>query len=107
MPYSRQRPRIAPTGRIALRLTPEQRDLFLGSGHLPKDLGHVLHRAAVRQGKLMVRLSREELDTLIAAGAKVSPSDAAAERNLDTLLRYLESLADRFEDASDEVVQPE
>lgn len=102
MPYSRQHPRVAATGRIAARLTPTQRDAFLACPELPKDLGHALHRTPVRQGKLNVRLSRAEVDVLIAVGAKVPARDAAAERNLDTLLHYLESLADRFSEPIEE-----
>jgi hypothetical protein len=97
MPYSRQRPRIPATGRIAVRLTPAQRDVFLASPGLAKDLGHQLHRAPVREGKLAVRLTRAELDALIAVAAGVPVANPEADRALDTLLRYLEDLADQFE----------
>lgn len=96
MPYSRQRPRLAPTGRVAVRLTPPQRDQFIHSGDLPAGLGQALHRAVVREGKLSVRVTRDELDLLIRAGAKLRPADRRAEREMDTLLRYLEGLEDRF-----------
>lgn len=96
MAYLRQRPRIPATGRVTVRLTPAQRDLFIGSAATPKNLSHALHRAAVREGKLAVRLDRELLDTLILAAAKLPAADRKSERSIETLLRYLESLADRF-----------
>lgn len=101
MPYSRQRPRLAPTGRITVRLTPAQRDLLLASSHTPKDVAHALHRASVREGKLGVRVTRASLDALILAAAQLPTVDREAERALDGLLRYLESLADRFADPPD------
>lgn len=96
MPYSRQRSRIAPTGRVAVRLTPAQRDLFIHSAAVPRELGHHLHHAVVRRGKLQVRVSRAELDALIAAAANTRASDAPGERALAALLRYLEGIEDRF-----------
>lgn len=65
---------------------------------LPASLGHALHRAPVREGKLGVRMSRENLDTAIASLARVPAEGRDEERELDALLRYLETLADRFED---------
>ena len=96
MPYSRQRPRIAPTGRVTIRLNTVQRDLFTGADATPKSLMHTLRRAPVREGQLSVRVDRETLDALIAIAAKAHASDRKAERELDALLSYLESLADRF-----------
>jgi hypothetical protein len=48
-----------------------------------------------------VRLTREELDALIAAAAQMPAHDAKADRALGTLLRYLEAAADRFEEPDD------
>jgi hypothetical protein len=58
----------------------------------------VLHHAHVERGELSVRLNRESLDALIASAAAIKPEGLAADRAIDTLLRYLESLADRFEE---------
>ena len=58
MPYLRQRQRIAPNGRVAVRLNPGQRDVLLRSPHIPKDLGHLLHHAPVKKGKLEIRTDR-------------------------------------------------
>jgi uncharacterized protein (DUF1778 family) len=99
MPYSRQRPRIAPTGRVTIRLTPAQRDLFIHSAATPKNIGHLLHGAAVRDGKLSIRVNRESLEALIQVAAKIRFPDRGMERELSTLSRYLESLEDRFADA--------
>ncbi len=96
MPHSRRRPRIAPNGRVSIRLTPPQRDLLLQSAETPKALGHALHRAPVRQGKLSVRLDRESLDALIASASRTRVPDRKLERELSTFLRYLEGVADRF-----------
>jgi hypothetical protein len=96
MPYSRQRPRIASNGRIAVRLSTSQRDLFIRAPETPKDLAHVLHRAPVRSGKLSVRLTRVSLEALIAAAANSHAPDRKAAHELATLLRYLEGLEDRF-----------
>jgi hypothetical protein len=98
MPYSRQRQRIAPNGRISVRLTPEQRDLFIRSSAIPKNLGHLLHHAPVREGKLSVRIDRVGLEAMILAAARVTAADRAEERALAALLRYLESREDRFAD---------
>jgi hypothetical protein len=102
MAYLRRRPKLAPTARVTIRLTPVQRDLFLGTAELPPTLAHALHRATVREGKLQVRITRAELEQLIAVAARVPASDAAADRALGALLRYLESMDDRFEDAPEE-----
>lgn len=102
MAYTRRRHRIAHSGRVTLRLSPAQRDLFLHSPELPQGLGHTLHRAHVREGKLTARVTRGDLDVLIAVAAKVSAADRRSERELDTLLRYLEGLEDRFAEPQDE-----
>jgi hypothetical protein len=107
MPYSRQRPRVAANGRIGLRFTPAQRDWFIASAITPRKLAQVLHHAVVREGKLWVRVTREELDALIAAAAQTPPGDAKADRALATLLRYLETAADRFEESEDPEKQNE
>lgn len=113
MPYLRQRPRVPATGKIGVRLTPDQRDLFLCSPGLPRDLGHLLHRAPVRKGKLEVRIGRAALDTLILAAAAAMPDLPAGpapralvetRRALDTFVRYLENLSDRFEEEDEEAV---
>jgi uncharacterized protein (DUF1778 family) len=101
MPYSRQRPRVPSNGRIAVRLTTAQRDLFIKAVETPKDLAHALHRAPVREGKLSIRVTRESLDALVAAAANSRPPDREAERVLVALLRYLESLEDRFAEPED------
>lgn len=98
MPFSRQRPRIPPTGRVTIRLTPAQRDVLLGEVSTPKNLGHALHRAAVRRGELTLRVTRDELDAIILGAANAAVPDRAAERALATFLRYLESMEDRFAD---------
>lgn len=97
MPYTRRQPRIAATGAISIRLSPAQRDLLMHSLHVPQEVGHLLHRATVREGRLMVRLKREALDALIAAAAHAPAADRKVERDLDALLGYLEAMADRFE----------
>jgi hypothetical protein len=96
MPFSRRLPRLAPTARVTVRLTPPQRDLLLAAPHLPRDLGHALHRATVRAGKLQVGVNRAELETMIRSVAAAPIADRAADRNLRALLDYLESLEDRF-----------
>jgi hypothetical protein len=98
MPYSRRLPRIARTGRVAIWLNPAQRDLFIQSPDTPKDLGHALHHAPVRKGKLTLRVTRESLDALIAVAAGFRPQSRGEDRALTTLLRYLESVEDRFGD---------
>lgn len=100
MSYLRQRPRIPPTGRITVRLTTAQRDLFIQSADTPAPLGHALHRAPVREGKLSIRVTRESLEALIRVAATASTrGDRRSERALAALLKYLESLEDRFADA--------
>lgn len=96
MPYSRQRPRIPPTGRVTIRLTPPQRDGLLAQANLPQSLGHALRRAPVRRGELSLRITRAELEAIIVAAAGAAVPDRAAERALATFLRYLESREDRF-----------
>ena len=98
MPYRRQRPRIAHTGRVTVRLSTEQRDLFIHHPATRMPLGHALHRAPVRKGELSVRVNREELEQLIAVAADFEAEDKRSERALASLLRYLETLEDRFED---------
>jgi hypothetical protein len=100
MPYSRQRPRIGPTGRITIRLSTGQRDFLLNSAELPKALGHALHRAVVRRGELSARVTRGELDALIVVAAAMRVPDRKSEKELAMFLRYLESMEDRFEDAN-------
>ncbi len=102
MPYSRQRPRIAPNGRVAIRLTTAQRDMFIQSGAVPKELGHVLHRAPVRAGKLSLRVTRGSLEALIAAASRHESGNREEERAVVTLLRYLEGLEERFEEPETE-----
>jgi hypothetical protein len=98
MPYTRRRHRLSASGRVTIRLTTAQRDVFIESSKLPASLGHLLHRAPVRDGKLNVRVTRGELDALITAAAICQPKDRREEKNLGTLLRYLERLEDRFEE---------
>jgi DNA/RNA-binding domain of Phe-tRNA-synthetase-like protein len=102
MPHPRRRPRVAPTGRVSLRLTTEQRDQFLASSQTPRELGHTLHRAVVRNGKLTIRVTRDALEALIIAAARTTPTNRHAERALDALLRYLESRSDQFAEAEGE-----
>jgi hypothetical protein len=102
MPHSRRLPAVPATGRVAVRLDTAQRDLFIHAKGTPANLGHLLHRAPVRNGKLTVRLSRAELNALIGAAADVTAPDKKTERALDTLLRYLEGLEDRFEEEQTE-----
>jgi hypothetical protein len=98
MPYSRRRPRISATGRVSVRLSTRQRDLFLGSRDVPASLVFALKHAPVRDGKLSLRITRSELDHLIATVAKIAPRDKAHERDLNTFLDYLDGLEDRFEE---------
>jgi hypothetical protein len=103
MPYLRQRQRIAANGRIGVRLNPGQRDQLLRSPLLSRQTGHLLHRAPVRKGKLEIRLDRASLDAMILAAASFpeeesAHSKVAARRAHATFLRYLEGLADRFEE---------
>lgn len=98
MPYSRQRHRLAANARATIRLGTWQRDLFLESRAVPTPVVFALKRAPVREGKLSVRVSRHELDALIAAAAKVAPENKARERELNAFLGYLEDIEDRFEE---------
>lgn len=101
MPYSRQQPKIAANGRIGIRLSPEQRDLLMRAPEVPRGLGHLLHRAPVRKGRLELRVTRDELDCLIAGAARTSVTGRQAERELNVFLGYLEDLADRFAEPED------
>jgi hypothetical protein len=85
-----------------VRLTPVQRDLLLTAPGLPRQIGHALHRATVRAGKLHVRLDRNALETMIRSLAAVAAPDHAIDRSVRALLDYLESLEDRFADESAE-----
>lgn len=106
MPYQRRRPRIPATGRVTLWLNPAQRDLFVHSPDTPRALSHALHHAPVQKGKLTLRVTRDALDALIAAAVKFSPQTRDEDRAVATLLRYLESLEDRFvEDVDDDVAE--
>ncbi|HEX2860655.1 MAG TPA: hypothetical protein VHN79_03405 [Lacunisphaera sp.] len=96
MPYLRQQPKIPANGRVTLRLTPAQRDGLLAERDLPRGLGHVLHRAPVKQGKLQVRVTRTELDALIIAATRLPVPHKAAERALNVFLSYLETQEERF-----------
>jgi len=102
MAYLRQRPRIAPGGRVTLRITPAQRDELLRSARTPASLGHALHRASVKRGWLSLRVGREELATLIMAAAELRAADKKEERVLSSLLDYLEDLEERFADPGNE-----
>jgi uncharacterized protein (DUF1778 family) len=102
MLFSRRRPRIAATGRVSVRLTTSQRDLFLGGRAVPPALAFALKHAPVRDGKLSLRVTRDELDRLIAAAAQVTPANKADARVLDIFLSYLESLEDRFEETTEQ-----
>ncbi len=103
MPHQRRRPRIPATGRVTLWLNTAQRDIFVHSRETPQALSHALHRAPVKKGKLTLRVTRESLDALILAAANATPKNASEERSFNTLIRYLESLEDRFEeDVGDE-----
>jgi hypothetical protein len=102
MPFQRRRPRIPANGRVTLWLNPAQRDLFVHSPDTPKMLSHLLHHAPVTKGKLTIRVTRESLDALIATAARFSPQTAGEDRAIATLLRYLESLEERFAEVSDD-----
>lgn len=102
MAYLRQRPRIAPSGRVTLRITPAQRDELLRSSRTPSPLGHALHRAPVKRGWLNLRVGREDLATLIMAAAELRSNDKKEERVLTSLLDYLEELEERFVDPENE-----
>ncbi len=99
MLYPRRRARVLPTGRVTIRLTTAQRDLFLKAPDLPRGLGHELHRAPVRAGKLSLRVDLAKLEAMISAAAATSTSDRQSARSLETLLRYLELAEERFEQA--------
>lgn len=109
MPYLRQRQRIPVNGKITVRLSTDQRDLLIGSPTLPRDIVFALKRAPVKKGKLEVRLGRDSLDKTILVVAAAIPELPAGpaprslvtmRRTLDTFVRYLEDLSDRFEDES-------
>lgn len=106
MPYSRQRPRVARTGRIAVRVNTGQRDLLAHAVETPKEVVYALRRAPVRSGKLSVRVTRDELAAFITIVAGTVAPDRRAVRALATFLRYLEALEDRF-DEPDELGQDE
>ena len=106
MSHVRRLPKIAPTGRVAVRLSPAQRDQVLNSRTLPRKLGHLLHRAPVREGKLEIRVSQPELEALITSAAGVVVSEPAALRALDVFLDYLETQADRFAERAAEAEYP-
>ena len=106
MPYLRQRQRLAANERVGVRFNLEQRDRLLRSPHLPREIAHRLHRAPVKKGKLEIRLGRDSLDAVILAAANLpedaSPTAKLSARRADAIfLRYLENLADRFEEAED------
>lgn len=96
MSYLRQRPRIAPNGRVTVRLTPAQRDALIAAPGTPRSLSHALHRAHVTRGELSLRIAGAELDAFIAAAATAPAKDKKSERALAMLLRYPEGLEDRF-----------
>lgn len=56
----------------------------------------------MRQGKLALRLTREELDALIIVAAKTRVPDRRQERALTTLMRYLDGLEERFAEPESE-----
>jgi hypothetical protein len=98
MPFLRREPRVSAKGKATLRLSPSQRDWLLRCHELPPALVHLLRRASVREGWLALRVSRDELERLIVAGARQEAPDRAAENELIALAKYLEATADRFED---------
>lgn len=102
MPHSRQLPRIPFNGKIGVRLKPFQRDQLLRSSCVPPELGHRLHRAPVRKGRLEIRADLPGVEAMITAAVEAPAPDRAAERALDTFVRYLEDLADRFERPAEE-----
>lgn len=102
MPYLRQRQKIPGNGRIAVKLTPAQRDQLIGNSTMPRGLGHLLHRAPAKQGKLHIRLTKSELDTLIDCAVVLPISNPASQRALDIFIDYLETQVDRFEGAHEE-----
>lgn len=98
MAYLRRRPRIAPNGRVSVRLTPSQRDLFTGAATVPKSVVHALRNAHVLDGKLSIRIDRDALESLIVAAAEAAARNPRTDNKLGALVRYLESLEDRFAD---------
>jgi hypothetical protein len=98
MPYLRQRQKIPPAGRVPIKLTPAQRDQLIAHPSLPRGLGHFLHGAPVKEGKLRVRLTSPELDALILTAVALPAPTPAAKRALDVFLSYLETQADRFDE---------
>jgi hypothetical protein len=98
MPYLRQRPRVPAGGRVTVRMSPSQRDLFTGTRETPNDLAFALRKAPVRGGELSIRVGRGDLDALIAIAARATPPDKREARRLETFIRYLEKFEDRFED---------
>lgn len=79
--------------------------MFIQSRETPKSLAHALHRSPVRDGKLSIRVNRKELDALISSAARIRVDHKTEQRLLASLLRYLETAADRF--AEDEAVEPD
>lgn len=104
----RLRPRFAPTGRASIRINPRQRDLFVRAAETPRNLAYALRNAPVREGKLSVRVTRPELDALIAVAAGAAAETRTEERELASLVRYLEGVGDRFlEPEADEAEKAE
>lgn len=93
---ARIRPRVAANGRVSVRLSPSQRDLFTRAATVPRDLAFALRNAPVREGKLSVRVRRAELEAMTAAAVAASAADRRQERELASLVRYLEGLEDSF-----------
>ena len=102
MPYLRQQRRIPANGKVAIRMTPAQRDLFTTSRDTPIDLGFSLRKAPVREGELSIRVNRHQLDALIGIAARSRAPDKHAEKKLETFIRYLEKNEDRFADEDDD-----
>lgn len=102
MPYLRRLPKLPPSGRVTVRLSPVQRDQLLASPALPRSLGHLIHRAPVRDAKLQVRVTRDELDAFITAAIQIPTPTPQTARALDIFLSYLETQADRFAERPDE-----
>ena len=97
----RLRQRFAPTGRASIRLNTRQRDLFARSAKTPQNVAHALRNAPVRDGKLSLRVTRPELETLILVAAGAGAANREEERELASLVRYLEGIEDRFETEED------
>lgn len=96
---ARLRPRVAANGRVSVRLSPSQRDLFTRAAATPRALAYALRNAPVREGRLSVRVRRGELEALVAAAVATPAADRREERELVALVRYLEGLEDSFEEA--------